>query len=169
VILGLALAAALPVSRYEPALAAPIEQKISVGIDEAKLISLPKGLNRIILGNPIIVGITPLPGGGAVLTGKAYGETNLIVLDDRGGIVVEATIRVAMPANPDVVVQRDQQRATYGCGGNCQLRMQLGDASEVAQGAASQIQSRNSLATTGAVPQAPAPAAVPGPKGQSKL
>jgi hypothetical protein len=120
---------------------------ITVDLDRAKLVDLPKGLNQIILGNPIIVGITPLPGGGgAVLTGKAFGETNMIVLDDKGAVVLDALIRIGSPSATDLVVQRGQQRASYDCPSGCELRSQLGDVGEAAQDAGTQIQTRNGLA-----------------------
>ncbi len=150
---------------HERAWAVEGEQKIVVRLDQAKVIGLPKGPSQIILGNPLIVGVTQLPEGGAVLTGKAFGETNLIVLDGHGQVVVNTTIRVELPANTDVVAQRGAQRSTYGCGTGCELRMQLGDGGEVAQGAANAIRTRNGLAT-----QDPsAPAAATGSKGHQAL
>jgi hypothetical protein len=137
-------------------LAAEGGQNITVNIDQAKLISLPGGANRIVVGNPFIVGVTKVSNAAAVvLTGKAFGETNMIVLDEGGSIVVNATIRVSPPENADLVVQRGEQRSSYSCAPKCELRMQLGDGGEVAQGAAAEISIRNGLATGAATPPAP--------------
>jgi hypothetical protein len=147
------------------ALAGEAGRQISVSIDEAKLISLPKGAHQIILGNPFIVGLTRVPNSpAAVLTGRAFGETNMIVLDDLGAIVVDATIRVVLPSGTDLIVVRGGERSTYGCKSNCELRMQLGDGGGVAQGAAAQIATRNGLAAPGSAAAAP-----PNPKAGGAL
>jgi hypothetical protein len=136
---------------FQHALAAEAPGNIIVNLDQAKLVSLPKGPHRIILGNPLIVGVTQLQSGGlAILTGKAFGETNMIVIDERGAVELETTIRVALPSGTDLVVQRGQQHASYGCASGCELRMQLGDVGEAAQDSGAQIRARNGLATSDA-------------------
>jgi hypothetical protein len=137
---------------------------ILVSLDHAKVINLPAGTRDIILGNPMIVDVTRLPGGeGLVLTGKAFGETNLVALDNQGQIAVDVMIRVALPSGPDLVVQRGQQRSTYSCGAACQPRGQLGDAAEVVQDGMGKVRARNGLATS------TEPGSNPGPKGGGKL
>lgn len=133
---------------------------ITVYVDQAKVVGLPKEASKIILGNPLIVGVTRVPHTSSlVLTGKAFGATNMIVLDDRGAILLDTTLSVALPKRADVVVQRAGQRSTYRCGVNCELRMQLGDGSEVAQEAAAQIATRNGLAAPGTSSAPPDPKA----------
>jgi hypothetical protein len=129
---------------------------ITVYVDQAKVVGLPKAVGKVVLGNPIIVGVTEVPGAPAiVLTGKAFGATNLVVLDDQGSIILDTAVNVALPKGGDVVVQRAGQRSTYRCGGNCELRMQLGDSGEIAQDAATQITTRNGLAVPGKEPASP--------------
>jgi hypothetical protein len=146
-LLFLAAAGAASICLAQGALAGDEWQSITVSIDQAKLLDLPRGADRIVLGNPFVVGMTRVPNAAAVvLTGKAFGETNMIVLDARGSIVVNATIRVALPASTDLIVQRGDQRSTYDCAAKCGLRMQLGDGGEVSQGVAAEITTRNGLA-----------------------
>jgi Flp pilus assembly secretin CpaC len=123
---------------------------ITVYVDQAKVVGLPREATKIILGNPSIVGVTQVPNTSSlVLTGKAFGATNLIVLDNRGAILLDTTLSVALPKSVDVVVQRAGQRSTYRCPGNCDLRLQLGDGGEVAQEAATQITTRKGLLVPG--------------------
>jgi Flp pilus assembly secretin CpaC len=130
--------------------------RITVYVDQAKVVPLAKEANNIILGNPFIVSVTQVPNSSAlVLTGKAFGATNIIALDDHGNIILDTTLSVAPPKNGDVVVQRAGGRSTYRCSANCELKMQLGDSSEVAQEAAAQITTRNGLAVPGAVSHPP--------------
>ena len=85
---ALALAGAVDAAR-----AGDASRLINVDLDWAKIVTLLKGPIQIILGNPIIVGLTRLPDSGrAVLTGKAFGVTNMVVLDGKGAIVTESTI-----------------------------------------------------------------------------
>jgi hypothetical protein len=141
--------AGLPPFLGRSALAAEAPRTIIVDLDRAKVVSLPRGARQVILGNPIIVGMTQLPDGvTAVLTGKAFGETNLVVLDAKGAIVIDSIIRVEPPSGAGLVVQRGQQRTSYDCASGCELRMQLGDAGEAAQDAGTKIQARNGLATS---------------------
>jgi len=136
---ALALAGAVDAAR-----AGDASRLINVDLDWAKIVTLLKGPIQIILGNPIIVGLTRLPDSGrAVLTGKAFGETNMVVLDGKGAIVTESSIRVAPPAAADLVVQRKQQHSTYACASGCELRSQLGNAGK---DAGAQIGIRDGLA-----------------------
>ena len=99
------------------------------------------------IGNPIVADVTMLKGSGAmVVTGKGFGETNLIALDAQGNVLDEKTLRV-VPAVGVLVVQRGMDRESYSCAPQCMPTVQLGDAPSVFSGASSQITQRNSLTT----------------------
>src|SRR5579871_3651055 len=75
--------------------AAADDSTIIVKLDIAKLVKVPQKIQTIILGNPIIADVTLLRGGTSmVITGKGFGETNLILVDRSGNIVSNSTIRV---------------------------------------------------------------------------
>ena len=87
-----------------------------------------------------------LKGGVAmVVTGKSYGETNLIALDARGNIIDEKQIDVE-PTRSVLVVQRGADRASYWCNPTCMPTVQLGDDSKAFSEASGQIGARNALA-----------------------
>jgi hypothetical protein len=68
---------------------------------------------------------------GAVLTGKGYGGTNVIVLD-RGGVVLsEKAVVVTGPSDHVVFVYRGPSRTTYSCNPDCSARVNLGDDPDV--------------------------------------
>jgi Flp pilus assembly secretin CpaC len=128
------------------------EQPIVVRLDEAKVAKLPDKAQTLIVGNPIIADVTLLKGGGTmVITGKGFGETNLIVLDSTGNVLDESTIRVVAASGSVLIVQRGVQRETYSCMPRCQPTVQLGDDKGFSGDAASQIQQRNGLSA----PQTP--------------
>src|ERR1700728_5259566 len=72
---------------------------LSVTIDEAKIARIPEGTTTLVIGNPIVADVTMLKGSGAmVVTGKGFGQTNLIALDAKGEVLDEKTIRVVPTA-----------------------------------------------------------------------
>lgn len=103
---------------------------IHVIIDEAKVIELPANTSTIIVGNPIVADVTMLrKNNRMVLTGKAFGRTNLIALDANGNAIGESSIRVS--ANfKGLVVQRGMDRESYDCSPRCQPTVSLGDSAK---------------------------------------
>lgn len=127
--------------------ASAAEGAISVTLDRAKVIAFPVGTETVIVGNPIIADITMLRNSGEiVLTGKGYGETNLLFLDGRGAVLSEAFLRVHETSSV-MVVQRGSQRETYACQPRCQPTVTLGDSKEFLDRSISDIQIRNGLAS----------------------
>ena len=107
VLLLLALAAGLALSSAGVAAesAAP-PAVLKVTLDQAKVMQLPAGAKTLVVGNPAIADVTMLKGGVAmVVTGKGYGETNMIALDAQGNIIDEKQIDVE-PTRSVLVVQR---------------------------------------------------------------
>ena len=105
------------------------------------------------IGNPIVADVTMLKGTGAmVVTGKGFGETNLIVLNAKGDVLDEKTIRV-VPSASTLLVQRGTERESYSCAPKCMPAVQLGDGKQF-NDASAQITQRNSLATPPAAGQA---------------
>lgn len=102
-------------------------QPILVPVDNARLIKLPERASTVVVGNPLIADISIQPGGLAVVTGKGYGATNVIVLDKAGAVLNEQIVEVLGPIDPTVVVYRGVTRQTYSCAPECERRITLGD------------------------------------------
>jgi hypothetical protein len=100
---------------------------IPVNVDGARLIQLPAGAKTVIIGNPLIADLSIQPGGLAVITGKGYGATNVIVLDKDGAVLSEESVLVRGPKDPTVIVYRGVARNTYSCTPECEPRITLGD------------------------------------------
>ena len=127
---------------------ATADDVIDVQVDQAKIIQLPEKTSTIIIGNPIVADVTLLKGSAnMVLTGKGFGETNLIALDSKGNSLGESTIRV-MTGFKGLVVQRGGDRESYSCLPRCQPVVVLGDTSKFMGDTGAQIQSHQSLAKT---------------------
>jgi hypothetical protein len=117
---------------------------LEVTVDQAKVTLLPDGTVTLVIGNPIVADVTMLKGSGAmVLTGKGFGETNMIALDKDGKVIDEKTIRV-VPTGAVLLVQRGLERESYSCSPKCMPTVQLGDGKQFGD-ASTQINTRNSL------------------------
>lgn len=130
-------------------LGASAADSIVVSLDQAKVARMPANAQTLIVGNPAIADVTMLKNSGTmVITGKGYGETNLIALDKNGDLVAESAIRVR--GNGSVLlVQRGMERESYSCAPQCVPSIQLGDG-KMFESTAAQITARNNLATPGA-------------------
>jgi Flp pilus assembly secretin CpaC len=100
---------------------------IAVHVDEAKIARLPERASTIVVGNPLIADVSLQQGGLMVITGKGYGETNLIALDRGGTVLSEQAIQVKSPANHVVVLYRGLTQESYSCTPRCERRITLGD------------------------------------------
>jgi hypothetical protein len=119
---------------------------LRVTLDQAKVAKAPTGTATLVVGNPAIADVTMLKGGvGMIVTGKGYGQTNLVAIDAAGNILDEKQIRVE-PARSVLVVQRGSSRASYSCDPLCMPTVQLGDDPTVFNEAGGQISARNGLA-----------------------
>ncbi len=101
---------------------------VTVSVDRAHIMKLPDRIATIVIGNPLIADASLQRGGILVITGKGFGETNLLALDHNGHVVLDKTVRVIGPKGSNlVVVYRGDKRETYSCAPQCQPRITLGD------------------------------------------
>ena len=123
------------------------ESPISVHVDQARVIKLPERAATVVIGNPLIADLTLQPHGLAVITGKGYGATNVIVLDKDGAVLAEHNLEVQEPTDPTVVVYRGaDDRETYSCTPECSRRLTLGDTPEFFDKTMAQVTTRNAQA-----------------------
>ena len=95
--------------------ASAADATVTVMLDRAQVMRFPPSTETVVVGNPIIADVTMLRNSGEViLTGRGYGETNLLFLDGAGRLLSEAVLRVR-EAPSMMVVQRGTDRETYAC------------------------------------------------------
>jgi hypothetical protein len=138
----------LIVAIASPSAAAPADEPIVVLLDQAKIMQLPERATTVVIGNPLIADLSIQQGGLAVLTGKGYGSTNLIVMDKGGAVLLEKMIEVTVPGEETVVVYRGADRETYSCTPDCSRRMTLGDSPDYFDKTLAQITTRNAQAAS---------------------
>ncbi len=133
------------------------EKTVTVLLDRAQIMPYPADTETVIVGNPIIADVTMLRNTGQViLTGKGFGDTNLLFLNGRGAVLGEARLRVR-EAPSVMVVQRGMDRETYACHPRCEPTVSLGDSAAFLQRSIGDLQSRNGLASGAAAAGAGAP------------
>jgi hypothetical protein len=106
------------------------DEPVIVRVDQATIMKLPERAATVVIGNPLIADLTIQPGGIAIVTGKSYGATNVVVMDHGGAVLAEKTVEVKGPDDPTVVVYRGGTRQTYSCTPECEPRITLGDTSK---------------------------------------
>ncbi len=108
------------------------------------------------VGNPLIADVAVQSGGTLVVTGKGYGNTNLVALDRTGAVIMEHQVEVQGPQGSVVVVYRGIERETYSCTPNCERRITLGDTQNYFAATLGQSGSLNAQAQGGGAPAATA-------------
>ena len=138
------------VTMIAPAAAQPMPlppETVVVFLDQARLMQLPDRAANVVIGNPLIADLSIQAGGLAVITGKSYGLTNVIVTDRKGAVLLEKTVEVSGAGDKTVVVYRGADRETYSCTPLCSRRLTLGDAPEFLEKTLAGVVSVNSAAT----------------------
>jgi hypothetical protein len=120
------------------------DEQIVVHLDEARVIKLPERATTVVIGNPLIADLSVQPGNLAVVTGKSYGATNIIIMDKSGAVLTEHNIEVQGPTDKIVVVYRGVNRATYSCTPECAARVTLADQTEFFTDTLARMSARNS-------------------------
>lgn len=92
---------------------------VGVTLDFAKVLSFGQPARTIIIGNPGIVDGTLSDEYTIVLTGKALGTTNMIVLDDTGQEIANLTVHVGANTRQWTTVHHGATQQVFSCAGPC--------------------------------------------------
>ena len=79
---------------------------VIVLIDQASLVRLDRPAAEIVVGNPSIADVSVQSGKVLIVTGKSFGETNLIVIDADGKMIINRRLIVQEPRTGFVTVYR---------------------------------------------------------------
>jgi hypothetical protein len=152
--LGSAALAAEPLRLMDGHLSGPvvidesIHPAIALTIDIARVLRLDRPAGTIVIGNPGIANATLTDDRTLVMTGKAAGTTNMIVLDESGTEISNLLLRVGTAARPHVKVYNGLRRHSYSCAPNCEPVVAIGDENEYFQTILEQTQARQEFSGT---------------------
>ena len=107
--------------------AATAGEPISVKVNMARILRISSPAATVIIGNPGVADVTIQDPQTLVLTGKSYGQTNLIVLDDIGNPIADTLVQVVQAQADLVTVFMGDARTTLSCAPVCQPTIMLGD------------------------------------------
>lgn len=100
---------------------------ISVKVNMARILRINSPAATVIIGNPGVADVTIQDPQTLVLTGKSYGQTNMIVLDAMGEPIADTLIEVIQAQADLVTVYMGSARTTLVCSPVCQPTIMLGD------------------------------------------
>lgn len=135
-------------------------ETVSVVMDQALVVRAPEKIRTMILGNPAIADISSEGKGMLVITGKSYGSTNLVLIDEDGRVAGETLIQVGPPRAGVVTVQKGETKEAYSCTPRCMPMAHVGTTPAFFSEASTQAQQRYGQQGAASAP-APAPAATP--------
>ncbi|MCG8441495.1 MAG: pilus assembly protein N-terminal domain-containing protein [Caulobacterales bacterium] len=114
---------------FTAAAAAPAAaaNSMQVRIDEAQALRLSRDFAAIVVGNPRIADVTAHDPRLLFVTGKTFGETNLLVLDAFANVIVSTHLSVGGPDENRLTLYRGPSRQSYHCPDECQAAPVPGD------------------------------------------
>jgi Flp pilus assembly secretin CpaC len=116
---GKIVAAAL-LATAASAASARADTGIDVTMNEAKIVKLARPADTIIVGNPNIADASVQDSKTIVLTGKGFGVTNLVVLDEDGSPIVDEQVTVSRHDAKSVRIYRRSEVQTLSCTPYCE-------------------------------------------------
>jgi Flp pilus assembly secretin CpaC len=120
---------------------------VLVTVDRARIARIPEKTQTLVIGQPGIADVTMLKNSGmGVITGKSFGETNLIALDGEGNMLGEWVIRVGAE-KADLLVQNGLNRESYICEPDCLPTVELSDSKTVASERAGAVTAHTGFAS----------------------
>jgi Flp pilus assembly secretin CpaC len=139
---------------------APVEEaaessvmEVRVTIDFARVLTFAESARTVIIGSPGIVDGTLNDDHTIVLTGKAPGVTNLIVLGEGGREVLNAIVSVTPSSLQTTTIYSGGELKTFSCTGSCTPILSVGDESAHFSKARGQIRERQDTLSAGTVPR----------------
>jgi hypothetical protein len=149
---GLFLAAALMAAgAAEPGLAGSAgKDDVYVLIDQASVVRLERPAAEIVVGNPSIADVSVQSGKILIVTGKSFGETNLMVIDADGKMVINRRLIVQEPRIGFVSMYRGTARQTLHCAPYCTPPLVIGDDSDYFEVISKEIKTKQSISQSSA-------------------
>jgi Flp pilus assembly secretin CpaC len=125
--LGFALLLAV-IAGSSSAMADESSTPITVKVNMARILRIGSPAATVVIGNPGVADVTIQDPETLVLTGKSYGETNMIVLDAKGNPIADTMVDVVESEANLVTVFNAGARNTLACNPACAPTVMLGDA-----------------------------------------
>ena len=126
---GLAVLPVMGIVALSLSAQARASEPIKVYMNHARILKLNHPMSKVIIGNANIADVAVADGETIVLTGKAYGTTNLVILGKDGSTIVDKDVLVSTDEDHTVRVYRQTNRTVLSCGPNCEVNADVGPSS----------------------------------------
>jgi Flp pilus assembly secretin CpaC len=93
---------------------------MQVFLNQAKVLKLDRPVSKVIVGNSEVADATVADAKTIVLTGKAYGTTNLVLLDAAGNPMLDERVLVSIDEDNTLRLFRQTDRTIYSCTPACE-------------------------------------------------
>jgi Flp pilus assembly secretin CpaC len=93
---------------------------VRVFMNHARVLKLDRPVAKVIVGNAEVADATVADSTTIVLTGRAFGTTNLVLLDEDGNAIADERILVSIDEGNTVRVYRQTERSVLSCTPNCE-------------------------------------------------
>lgn len=96
-------------------------QTLTVAIDHSARLNVAGSAASVVVGNPQVADVTVVDSHTVFVSGRGYGETDLIVLDGAGRTLYSGEVLVGGPTNGQVSVYRGADRTDMACAPGCEV------------------------------------------------
>ncbi|OCP34462.1 pilus assembly protein N-terminal domain-containing protein [Ensifer sp. LC163] len=91
-----------------------------VYMDHARVLKLDRPVSKVIIGNADVADATVADAKTIVVTGRNFGTTNIVILDQDGNAIVDERILVSIDEGNTVRVYKQTSRTVLSCTPNCE-------------------------------------------------
>lgn len=96
------------------------DDMMRVYMDHARVLKLDRPVSKVIIGNADVADATVADARTIVVTGRNFGTTNLVILDQDGNAIVDERILVSIDEGNTVRVYKQTSRTVLSCTPNCE-------------------------------------------------
>ena len=118
---------------------------IDIKMDRAKVMRVSRPAATVVVGNPAIADATIQDRQTLIITGRSFGTTNLIVLDEAGEPIADELLTVTASDDQMITIYAGSDRRSFSCAPDCQPVMKLGDTASAFADARQQLEGRNAV------------------------
>ena len=126
-LVSLGLFGCLALASLGTATSAQAGADVKVPVDQARIVELAGEPGTVIVGNPVIADVTLRNGNLMIIQGKAYGETNIIVLSPDGEQIANMDVVVQARNKNALWIYSSAGRRSYRCRPFCEGEVNTGD------------------------------------------
>ena len=107
---------------------AALADPFKVKVDETVTLKLSQAANSVVVGNATVADVTVHDARTLLVTGKAFGSTNLTVLDRAGNTIYSSQLMVGGENDNGLTIVRSGATYSYSCVDKCRATPMVGDA-----------------------------------------